>query len=99
MAVFTVMEIVNPTPNLVVSAPQYDSTELAAAKEYEAKAMASIDEIVALGYCDGLITEVNIAANLEAGKGPLAFLNLGIYNYAYSSAVALGCDMRDALRI
>lgn len=98
VAVFAVMEIVNPTPNLE-NAPLYDSAEIAVAEEYKVKAIANIDVIVAAHHCDDLITEINIAANLQSGKGPSAWANQYIYNYAYSSAVTLGCDMKDALRI
>lgn len=72
--------------------------KIAVAQEYKIKALSNIDEIVALRHCDDLINEVNIAGNLMSDKGPAGYVNEAIYNYAYSNAVTLGCDMRDVLK-
>ena len=101
IAVFTVIEIVNPTPNwepAIATAPGWEPEKVAAAEEYKVKALANIDEIVALHHCDDLINEVNIAASLGEQNGPSRLANDYIYNHAYSSAVTLGCDMRDVLK-
>jgi len=87
------------TPTYVAPpAPGWEPAKVAAAEEYKVKALANIDEIVALHHCDDLITEVNIAASLGEQKGPNGLANDYIYNYAYSSAVTLDCDMRDVLK-
>ena len=93
IAVFTVMEIVNPTPNLE-PAVVVDPT-LAVWQEYEAKVMPTIDAFGAAKDCDGLFNEIRVAEELQYEKGPTGWINEGLYNYSYSTAVSVGCDMKE----
>jgi hypothetical protein len=86
-----VANIVSPTPDQVVVAPVDPKIKMA--EEYKVKAIAGIDAMIEARDCDQLFNEIRIAIDGASGKGPLAWANEEIHNYAYSSAVTAGCDM------
>jgi hypothetical protein len=94
LAVFTVMEIVNPTPNWEPAVSEVDP-QIAVWQEYEAKVMPTIDSMGAAKDCDGLFNEIRVADGMQFDKGPRGWINEGLYNWSYSTAVSAGCDMTE----